>query len=237
MVFYDSTNNSGIVDETYFITNTNSTTYPLKQVARNVNRWYDLVTSWILSCDGRWQFDDTGRTDLPIATTDLVSGQDDYTFDSTLLNILKVEAATDSTVSQFQQLTPIDSREIYNYSEFNKVDAQPRYYDIVGNSLILKPASNFNATNGLKVYFQRTPEYFVGDGQTASNAKEPGFAQLFHRILSLGAAYDWMVAKSAGNANAIRQEIEVLKAELMKFYSRRDKAERPVLRRLKQYFK
>lgn len=231
MQFNESTNNSGIVQEVWELSGTDTNSYPLKSVTRNVNNWLKLVQSWILGADGRFQYDDSNYTDLPIATTDLVSGQDNYSFDSTWLEIIKVEAAQDSTVSVWNVLKPFDVNDVYNYSEFQKNSGVPSFYDVIGSSVILKPASNFNATAGLKFYFKRKASEFASTDTT----KEPGFASPYHRILSLGAAYDYCMSNSVRNPQGLRNEIEVLKQELLKHYSRRDKVEIPRIGRISRY--
>jgi hypothetical protein len=203
----------------------------LKQIASSANGWLRLVQSWILGADGRFQYDDSNYTDLPIATTDLVANQDNYLFDSTWLEIIKVEAAQDSSVSAWNVLKPFDVNDVNNYSEFQKTPGVPSFYDVIGSSVILKPASSFNATAGLKFYFKRKASEFASTDTT----KEPGFASPFHRILSLGAAYDYCMANSVRNPVGLRNEIEVLKQELLKHYSRRDKVEIPRIGRISKY--
>jgi hypothetical protein len=231
MKFFDSTTEDAIVQDVWSLSGTDTNSYTLKQVTRSVNGWLRLVQSWILGADGRFQYDDSNYTDLPIATTDLVSGQDNYSFDSTWLEIIKVEAAQDSTVSTWNVLKPFDVNDVNNYSEFQDVAGVPAFYDVVGSSVILKPASNFNATAGLKFYFKRKASEFVSTDTT----KEPGFASPYHRILSLGAAYDYCMANSVRNPVGLRNEIEVLKQELLKHYSRRDKVEIPRIGRISRY--
>src|SRR5437763_632330 len=46
---------------------------------RSANFALDAVVRKIFQTSGRWQFDDANDTDLPIATTDLVANQDNYT--------------------------------------------------------------------------------------------------------------------------------------------------------------
>lgn len=78
MVFNDISTSQGIVQDTYFEVNADATTYPIADLTRNANAALDNVVTLILGADQRWQFDSTNSTDLPIGTTDIVSGQQDY---------------------------------------------------------------------------------------------------------------------------------------------------------------
>lgn len=233
MQFSNSTTEDAIVQQTWLLSGTDTNSYTLKQITSSVNGWLKLVQSWIMGADGRFQYDDSNYTDLPIATTDIVANQDNYSFDSTWLEIIKVECAQDASVSIFNELKPFDVKDVNGYTEFNKTAGQPSYYDVVGSSVILKPASNFNATAGLKFYFKRKANEFV----STDTIKEPGFASPYHRILSLGAAYDYCMSNSVRNPVGLRNEIEVLKQELLKHYSRRDKVETPRVGRAYRSFK
>ena len=90
MVFSDSTNKLGIVEDIDFLVNTNSTSYPTAQKTRNINEWYNRVIGWILEAQDDWQWDDTNQTDLPIGTISLVASQQDYP-EPTSLTITRVE--------------------------------------------------------------------------------------------------------------------------------------------------
>ena len=64
---------SDILSDIDFLVKSDSITYPIAQKTANVNRALDNVVSAILGADGRWQWDDTNYTDLPIGVTDLVA--------------------------------------------------------------------------------------------------------------------------------------------------------------------
>jgi hypothetical protein len=224
MVYYDSTYSQGIVQDalfTIFAKSTDNAQYPTADITRSVNRWYDVAVSKILEADGRWQWDSSNTTDLPIATTNLVSGQQDYGLDTSFLKITRVEILDQSGTGRL--ITPIDQADIWSQatSEYLKNGGTPLYYDKLANSIFLYPVPNYNSTNGLKVFFQRNVTYFSATDTTTS----PGFASNFHRLLSLGAAYDFMVARNLPQANRLREEIEKMTVDLQTFYSRRAKDE------------
>jgi hypothetical protein len=224
MVFSNSSTKEGIVEEIDFLVNSNSDTYPIAQKTRNVNRALDDVVSTILGSDGRWQWDDTNYTTLPIGTADLISGQQDYTFESDYLVITRIEMKDSS--GNWQLLRPFDQSDYspqdtrQALSDLDSTDSLPYHYDKIGNSIMLYPATNYNSTGGLKAYFQRTAEYFT----TSDTTKEPGFAPHLHRFLSLSAAYDYALAKGLEDKkNQLRQEMEQYRQKIVDFYSYRPK--------------
>ena len=108
--YSNDTEKSGIIQEIDFLLNLDdSTTYDIKHKTRNVNRAYDRVVSLILQTDNRWEWEDTNKTDLPIATTDLVTGQRDYGIDTTFLRITKI--LVKDIAGNWQILIPVDEND------------------------------------------------------------------------------------------------------------------------------
>ena len=190
MMFSNNTTKKGLVEDVDRLVNTDSTSYPLAEKAAVMNNYLDEVVSLILNSDGRWEWDDSNQTDLPVGTTDLVSGQPDYNIaGATFLKIIRVEALNIN--GNYDLLTPITDVNQF-MSGFQKTDGMPRFYDKKGDSIILYPtpsSSEATLSAGLKVYFQRLPSYFSSDDTT----KVPGFNPLFHRILSYGTALDYAI--------------------------------------------
>jgi hypothetical protein len=213
---------AGIVDEIDFLVNTTTNTYPLADKTRNINRWLDVVVSDILQAGNRWQWDDTNFTTIPRATTNLVSGQEQYSFDSNWLTVERIDIK--NADGEWINLKPIDQRDIQGaYDEFESTDGTPEYFDIDGENIFLFPNPNYNSTNGMKVFFQRKPDYFT----TADTTQEPGFAAPYHRLLSLGAAYDFALSHALPQTNLIKAELEKMRGELQAHYASRNKYERP----------
>lgn len=234
MEFSSTSDKAGIVEEIDFLVNTDSTSYPLTQKARNVNRWLEEVVSLIMQSDSRWEWDDSNQTDLPIATTTLVDSQQDYNIaGATFLKLLRVEIKDIN--GNYYLLEPISEKDItaQAMTEFLKTAGRPLYYDKLGDSVFLYPkpsSANVTLSAGLKAYFQRLPSYFTSTDTT----KVPGFAPLFHRILSIGAALDYAVANGlTTKINILTPMAEKLKAGIVEFYSSRirDEAVRMRLRK------
>lgn len=225
MVFSDSSDKGGIVEEIDFLVDTNSTSYSIDQKVRNVNRALDKVVSLIQQSDGRWKWDDNNQTDYPIATTNLVSGQGTYQFTVDHLEIDRVEWKDAN--GNWVLGTPIDQSQIGEaLDEFRSTDGQPVFYDKEYDSLTLYPAPNYNSTNGLKIRYSRVGSYFADTDTT----KEPGFAKPFHRYLSLSAAYDYALKRSLPNRNQLREEMVEMEEAITRFYSARENDVRKVIR-------
>lgn len=106
--------------------------------------------------------------------------------------------------------------------EFMDSDAIPLYYDKTANSVFLFPAPNYDSTGGLRVYYQREPNYYV----STDTDKKAGFASILHRLISMKASYDYAVANNlTDKITVLRDEIAKKEDELRRFYGRRNKDE------------
>lgn len=210
-----------------FLVDASTVSYPDASLLIAVNVAYEDVVSKILSADGRWEFDDSGYTSQPIATTTLVASQQDYTFDVSHLKILRVSVLSAGSI--WNELEPIDFIDIPgDPSEFYKTPGMPVLYDKQGSSLLLYPspaAANVTLASGLKVYFQRTSDNFSA-AQVTTGSKTPGFASPFHVLLSYKAALVYAQAYKKDRVQIIMSEIARLETAMLAFYSKRSKDER-----------
>lgn len=220
---------TNIVNKIYFLTNTNSSSFPAADMLLSVNNALERVISLILQSDARWQFDDTNNTDLPIGTTGLVTDQQDYSIAVTQLKISRVEVKDED--GNWHLLSPIDQADIYDQSltDFLKTSGQPKYYDKIGNSIFLYPKPDYTQSASLKVYFQRGPALYTS-AEVTTGTKEPGFNSLYHELIPLWVAHDFAIAKGKQNAPQLRQEISVREASLVEDYALRNKDEALTLR-------
>lgn len=225
MVFSDTSTSDGLVQEARWLVGANSASYPIEDLTRNINRWFDKAVTLIFQSDGRWQWDDKNRTDMPIATTNLVSAQQDYKLNVAHLRVTRVEVK--DSAGAWTRLKLIDQNEIQNsLTDFQNVDGNPIYYDLIADTLYLYPAPSGNVTAGLKVYFQRAGSHFA----TTDTTKEAGFASIFHRYLSLGSAYDYALKNGLSVAKSLREEISVMEEHIQDFYSQKSKDENITLK-------
>ncbi len=200
----------------------------LATFTRYINEALNRIANLIMTADGRWQFDDTNNTDFPIATTNLVttlgSEQQDYTFDITMLRILRVEVL-DNT-GAWRKMTPLDESDVYDTSltDLLKTPGLPLYYDKQGTSIFLYPkplATAVTSTAGLKVWFQRPPSYFT----TSDTTKVPGFNSMYHRLAALIASRDYALFKQLSVAKAISEKVQQDEDSLIENYALRNKDE------------
>lgn len=211
-----------IVNSIYFKTKTNSASFAAADMLILINNAYDREASLIINSDNRWQWDDTNQTDLPIATTNLVSGQQDYSIAVTHLKITRVECAIDSTVATFEKLEYFDQSDVdSSLTEEGDVSGIPYKYDNIGSSIFLYPKPNYNATAGLKLYFQRGPASFTS-ADVSTGTKQPGFSSLYHDLIPLWVAYDYAIANGLSTANGFMQEIIRKEDALKKDYNSRN---------------
>lgn len=232
-------------DDIDFWVNTSSTSYTTATKTANINRALDEAVALILESDGRWQFDDSNQTDLPIATTNLISGQQDYAFSSEFLDITRVEVQDQNGNWIF--LLPFDQDDLnpttyapisqgiggtigmpnnYSLTDLLKTPGTPIYYDKLADSIFLYPAPSYNQDASLKVYFQRKPVYF----DVADTTQEAGFAKHLHRFLSLKASLDYAISKDLKDKIAtLPALVQDFRNKIVKFYSIRKKDEKVVL--------
>lgn len=226
-----------IVEDIDFLVGTDSNQYPLADKLRNINlHFYDVVTD-IIRYNSNWEWDDTNKTDYPIGTTTLVASQRDYTLPSGFLKLLRVEVK--DAAGNYQKLQEFDEQQIgVGLTEFMKSDGLPLYYREIGNSIELYPAASASAVTlsaGLKVFYTRTQTEFTN----ADAAVSPGFAPQFHRILALGAAYDFACAKLTSDPkliNSLKERIDKMREDIKEYYSSRNREVKPKLvARVKNY--
>lgn len=230
MIYSDTSTYQGILQECESIvfssnygTITNGTVN-LATFTRYANQALDHVTNTILTVDNRWQYDDTTYTDLPIGKTTLVNGQKDYSLSVTHMKILGVSVKDNSGL--WVKLNPIDPNDMpMDRDEYMKTPGMPMFYDLLGNSIFLYPApatANVTLTAGLKVYYQRVPNYFA----TTDTTKQPGFPSTFHRLVALWASYFYCQANNIDKIGAISDEIKKTENDLKEYYTRRNKDEK-----------
>lgn len=239
MVFNDTTTKLGLIqdcevrlfgDDGYGQISEN--TNRLYQFTARINRAQDKFTYLALTADGRWQYDDTNYTDYGIATTNLVSGQRDYTFALEHLEIEKVLILNSASGGSWQILKPIDQDDqgVESYLENNTGNTGiPYRYDKRSNSLFFDPVPNYSVSAGLKIYFKRGPSYFV----YTDTSKVPGFASIFHDYLSLHAAAHYALDKNMQNAKSLFSLLTDKEVAIKDYFGSRSKDE-PVGLRVRQ---
>lgn len=215
MQFSDTTSDQGLVQDARWLVGANASSYPIKDLTRNINRRHEEAVALIFESDGRWQYTDSNNTE-GIYTDDLVSGTQSYDILVSHLRITRVEIK--NTDGNYARLQVLDQNDVLTtLTDYEKTDGTPRFYDLVGNKMYLYPAPNYASVDGLKSWFQTGPSLFT----TTDTTKVPGFASLFHRYLSLGAAVDYANAKQLDNRNRLKEELDEMRDAMQHFYNRR----------------
>ena len=88
--FSDTTELSGIVQAIDFNCDTDAVSYPLKDKARNTNRWLYRLVVWMFKSSPFWEWDDRNHTTSPKARTTLVTGQDSYSVPTDMFRLQKM---------------------------------------------------------------------------------------------------------------------------------------------------
>lgn len=209
MVFSDTTNNTGIVEQARSMMRVDATQWPTYKIVNSCNNWLDTITGYAIGADRRFQWDDTNHTKLPIGTTNLVATQSDYSFltdeqDNAILNLTRIDILDPD--GNYRQLKLIDQEEIHGaLNEFQSTNGLPLYYDKIADNIIrLYPTPATSVTAGLKFYFQRTASYFAATDTT----KEPGVSPLLHRGFVIAAAYDGALTLGLENTQPLSVELQ-----------------------------
>ncbi len=226
MVFNDVTGGQGIVQDAYYEAGANSVSYPIADVVRNANLALDEVVTIILGADGKWQFDDSNATDLPIGETDMISGQDDYSFDAQYLVIAGMEIKDPN--GNWVRLTPVDRNDLNQSQAISTLYNQtgiPQFYDKQGESFFFIPTPNYNyrlveeGASGIRVFFQRKIAYFT----ISSTTTEPGFGKHLHKYISLYVANAYCRAKElVQREQALLGQLNIWAEKIRAFYSYRE---------------
>lgn len=228
MQFNPSTNAQSLVARINRTTGATNVTYPLIDKANDCNEALDHFWFLALTCDGKWQIDDSNYTDLPIGITDIVSGQQDYSLASDVMEIEKVFAK--DSAGNWTELRPVDitatkqdiqARNIWQLPANDS--GAPTAYDKVGVSIFLNSIPNYASTGGLKVVFKRGPSYFVSSDTT----KQPGIPVIFHDYISRYASWLFLVDKNPAKADKLFLSLRQEEDNIGEFFSKRDKDVKP----------
>ena len=224
---------ANIQSKIYFLTKTNATSFPSSDMTVLANNAMDRVASLIMQSDGRWEYDDTnqpstdqgdGTGGFPVATTALVSGQQDYTFAVSHLNVKRLELKDEE--GKWRKLIPIDQADVYDQSitDFMTGGGTPVYYDKMGTSIMLYPTPDYSQSASLKVFFTRGP-ITIQSSDMSSTTTKPGFNSLYHDLIALWVAYDYSMANGLPNANQLMVEIQRKEDALKEDFALRSKDE------------
>lgn len=203
MVFSDTTNNTGIIQEIDFLLfgdgTTNNTAYSLDDRVRNVNKALDEAVAELFKADPNFIWDDTTNSDFPIAKLDLTASQDHFTVPDASLVIHRIRVKDSN--GEWQTLTPKLRRELSD-TELEDTGTPTKYYKI-DNAFFPRPIPDYSSSSGIEIEFQRGANHF----DSADTTETPGFASIFHQFLPVSAALQYAIA------NEMNEKISTLSAE------------------------
>lgn len=209
-------------------TGTNSTSFTDEDIALYTNLGIDnlLLKVFGQGAGGSWQLDDSNQTDYPIITTNLVSGQRDYSFTTDgsgnlVLDIYKV-MAKNSASGVFKELTPIDQQgedATTTINDGQNATGVPTAYDKTGNGIFLDLIPSYNSTGGLKVFINRESTYFTSSDTT----KKWGYTGLWHQYLILYASYEYARNKNLSNREAIKRDLKEVEDDIIRQLAQRQR--------------
>lgn len=228
------TEKPSIIEHIDFLCSTDSNSYALADKLRNINIWYGKVIAKILASAHGWKWDDTNYSDAPRGTQTLSDGTSSYTLPvavvgndaSTFLTFEKASVLDSAGKESPLEPAPDDEATMNNiYS----TSGLPQYYKLVGKKIYLWPApatAQVTLTNGLIIYYTRTPDLFTNSDTT----QEPGFPAIFHEILAIGPAYEFAAARGKENATTLFQRAQLILKDIEDFYSSRNEDITPGVR-------
>lgn len=167
---------------------------------------------------GGWQYDDSNQTDLPFASTTLTADQTTYALPTGALGVRGIEVK--NTGSVWSSLLPITEemiRERQAMGQFFSTSGTPQYYQLVGQTVRLFPASNYTQSASFKVSFDRGSVAFASTDTTTT----PGFASEYHDIIPIGASIEWLKIKepNSGTLANLRSDYAQLEKNLKDYYA------------------
>lgn len=222
-----------ILDRIARYTNTqNTTTSSYTTAAKTVDvnnalNWYFILAN---SSAGNWRpVDDTNQTDYPIVYADIVSGQQDLSFTvdeqgNQILDIYKVRIK-DAVSGEWTTLRQINQDVISDGQLSTIVSGIPSEYYLTTNGIFLVQEPNFSLTDGLEIWVNRTPTYFL----TSDTTKKAGIPWVHHEYLALRPAYFYCLEKGLPQSSDYRVQLYGqdgrggMEGAIKEYYSKRNK--------------
>lgn len=202
--------------------------YPISQKTIDVNNALSNYFIIANGAAGNWKpVDDTNQTDYPIIYGDIVSGQQDYSFTTDengnqILDIYKVRALING---EWVTLDQINQDEITDSDLSTIHTGFPQRYYLNSNGIFLVEKPNYSLTDGLEIWVNRTPTYFL----TSDTTKKAGIPWVFHEYLALRPSYQYCVRKGLPQAVDYRKTLygedgrSGMEGAIKKYYRDRNK--------------
>lgn len=194
-----------------------NTTFPLAAKTLHANAAGRLILGEIHDAYGGWRYDDRNQTDLPVATSNLVSGQSNYALPNDSVGLAAVFVQNEND-SEWTKLDPLAFEEIPGAEpDFEDTDANPRYYRVLNNSLILYPASSYSKASALQIEYDRDISAFA----TTDTTKSPGFDPMFHEAIPCYVALQFAKTNQLPMKDELAADWENWLAKIRAHYARK----------------
>jgi len=229
MQFSDTTNNTGIVQQTRDMARVDATQWATSKVVNSCNNWLDRIFTLGKKKDRNFQLDDSNHDKLPIGSTDLIENQSDYSFltdedGNRITNITRIDILDPQGKSI--RLKKIDQDQITQGLEsYKSVAGTPEEYDLIADNIVrLYPKPNYNMrlveeeVAGITYHFQRAPSYFVATDTT----KEPGVPNDLHRGFVIAGAYDCALTLGLPNLQPLSIELTKEEQKILDYFASRN---------------
>lgn len=241
MQFSDTSTGQGLIQDCEFLTGLDrgtisGTTQLLEDFTRMMNIHYHRVVTMVLKSHDGWDFDDSNHLDFPILTTPLTLNRDyQIPVSEKVLKIKRLDVSWDGQVAY--EATPFDINEsglgyIFDLNEdqidgrFNKTE--PAYDTLYGSIMLFPRADQVDIDAGGKLQITWSRE--IDEFTTADTTQEPGFDEPFHRMLSLGASFDYAKVRQLPMANDLFALLSDYEARLKEYYGKKQEHRNYVLR-------
>lgn len=229
MQYSDTANRTGLVQLLEDLTSTQSATtssYPLATKTRDLNLAFDDYQTLVKNSSGTWQADDSNHVRYPNMKFNLVSGQQDYSFTedeqgNQVQDIYRVECM--DAGGKWQLLKAVDEMRFEEaISEIESQSGTPTEYWKTANGIFLKVKPNYSQALGIRMFFTRSPDYFL----TSDTTKTPGIPNGHHRYLPLKAAFWYWLPKDSQRATLYKNELLEMETSIKGDTAKRTKDER-----------
>lgn len=234
IAFSDSITNLGLVQQVRTLMRVDANQWPTSNIVNSANNYQDTVTGYAIGADRRFRWDNTNHTKLPIGTTNIVAGQQDYSFltdeqGNAIINLTRIDMLTSN--GTYVTLQPISEGQITNQAidSFLSTSGQPGYYiKLADNVIRLKAKPLTSVTDGLIFYFARTGSYYTALDTT----KTTGVSPLLDRGYVIAAAYDGALALGLNNLQPLSVERQLEQTKMEQYFTNRepDEATRMTIR-------
>lgn len=218
MQLYNASLNNGIRNFARRYSNTTSTNYVDADVNASINEYYKEIVNEIIGSMDDWDFQ------ADYAITDLVANQQEYVLPTDIIKIKRIEYTPDGT--NWYNVKFFDLSERFNKANDsttvnNDFNSQNPYADLMDGSFFLYPIPSSSVSNGIKVWYSKNITELSADSST------PVFHEAYHRVLSYGAAKDYLEANldKTGAANRLIQaekNYEKLLKKITNYYNSRN---------------